>query len=61
MNQDRQKITLLGIIPSYIGIKGYADWVESFCIMEKKDGDDYMSTAVHKGDYGTVDTAGVFH
>ena len=54
-------ISLVEILPGYIGIKGYADWAESSCGMERKDEDNFMPTIVCRRDYGTVDTAGVFH
>ena len=48
------------IFPGYIGIKGYADWAESFLGMERKYKDDFMPTVVCRRDYGTVNAAGVF-
>ena len=41
------------ILPSYIGIKGYTDWAESICGMERKVKDDFMPTVVRKRDYDT--------
>ena len=60
-NQDVQLITLVEILPSFISINHYADWAESFRGMERKNKADFMQTAVHKRDYGTVDAASVFH
>ena len=60
-NQDRQIISLVEIFPGYIGITGYADWAKSFPGMERKDIGDLVSTTVHRGDYGIVDAASMFH
>ena len=60
-NQDRQLITLVKAIPSYIGINHYADWAKSFRSMTRKTEADFMTTKSRKRDYGTVDALGVFH
>ena len=59
-NQDGQLITLVKAIPSYIGVKHYPEWAESFHIMTRKNEDEFMPTAPRKRNYVTVDAHGVF-
>ena len=60
-NQDRKIISIVKILPSYVGIKGYANWAESIRGIKRKDKDNFTPTTVRKKDYGTIDAVGVFH
>ena len=60
-NQDGQLITLVKILPNFIGINHYAGWAESFRSMKRNNEVDFIPTAVRKRDYGTVNTAGVLY
>ena len=61
LNQDGQLITVVKAIPSYIGVKHYPEWAESFRIMTRKNEDKFMPIEPRKQNYGTVDALGVFH
>ena len=60
-NQDGQLITLVEVIPSFIGINYYTDLAESSQRIEKNLEADCIPIAPRKRGYGTVDAAGVFH
>ena len=49
-SQDGQIISIVESLPSYIGAKGYASWVESIRHMERKDEDDFMPATVNRRD-----------
>ena len=59
-SQDRQIISIVESLPSYIGAKGYASWAESISGMERKDEDNFMPAQVNQRYYGTVNANGVF-
>ena len=48
-------ITLVKILPSYIGANQYVDWVENFHNMNWKTQSDFMTIEPRKRDYGAVD------
>ena len=54
-------MSIVKILLSYIGVKGYTSWAESIRGMERKDEDDSMPTTARWNDYGTVNAAGVFN
>ena len=47
-NQDRQIISIVESLPSYIGAKGYASWAESIRGMERKDEENFMPAQVNR-------------
>ena len=59
-SQDRQILSIMESLPSYIGTKGYLSWAESICSMERIVEDDFMPATVNRRDYGSVNTASVF-
>ena len=56
-SQTGQIITIVEYLPSYIGNKGYAEWAESICLMERKIQDDFILAIVNRRAYGTVITS----
>ena len=53
-SQDRQIISIVESLPSYIQNKRYSSWAESIHRMERVDQDNCIPAIVNRRNYGTV-------